>query len=110
MKSVVVRDGTEQEIPARELVPGDIVSYSLSTPLRWSGAAINFYRLLSKMVPSFQLIVELSRVTTTPTVTQNISRSSRHNVVIPSLRRKMTPTKGRNTVLVTPFSLSINLP
>ena len=27
MKSVVVRDGAEVEIPARELVPGDIVSF-----------------------------------------------------------------------------------
>jgi H+-transporting ATPase len=29
MKAIVVRDGREEEIKARELVPGDIVSYSL---------------------------------------------------------------------------------
>ena len=28
MKAVVVRDGSEQEIKARELVPGDIVSWN----------------------------------------------------------------------------------
>ena len=31
MKAVVVRDGTEQEIKARELVPGDIVSLTASS-------------------------------------------------------------------------------
>jgi H+-transporting ATPase len=34
MKSVVVRDGSEQEIPARELVPGDIVSFFPSRATR----------------------------------------------------------------------------
>lgn len=33
MKAIVVRDGTEQEIKARELVPGDIVSDSSLTRL-----------------------------------------------------------------------------
>jgi len=32
MKALVVRDGSEQEIRARELVPGDIVSYMFSPP------------------------------------------------------------------------------
>jgi H+-transporting ATPase len=29
MKAIVIRDGTEQEIKARELVPGDIVSFCM---------------------------------------------------------------------------------
>ena len=32
MKAIVVRDGTEQEIKARELVPGDIVSQNCEFP------------------------------------------------------------------------------
>ena len=31
MKAIVVRDGSEQEIKARELVPGDIVSLNASS-------------------------------------------------------------------------------
>jgi hypothetical protein len=117
LKCIVIRDGAEVEIPARELVPGDIVScylriFPLSKASYSSGMRItsNVYRLSSKMVPLCQLIAELSRVTTTPTVTQNISQNSKHNVVIPFSRKTMTPSKEKNTVLDTLFSPLINLP
>lgn len=35
MKAVVVRNGSEQEIKARELVPGDIVSADVSSRPTW---------------------------------------------------------------------------
>src|SRR5271156_541647 len=48
MRAIVVRDGQEQEIKARELVPGDIVSHSNSSHV--NGRKINFFlrRLSSK--------------------------------------------------------------
>lgn len=53
MKAVVVRDGTEQEIKARELVPGDIVSLNAaSSPIQ---ALTKLYSSFWKKVKSLQV-------------------------------------------------------
>ena len=110
MRSTVVRNGAEEEIKARDLVPGDIVSLSTCS-LVISILTISFFRLLSKMVKSSLPILALSARTTTQTVTKLTAENSRHNLEnLPTRRRTMIERKERDTDLVTRSLPSINLP
>jgi hypothetical protein len=110
LRSTVVRDGAEIEIKARDLVPGDIVSQSISLFLTLSGTNFLLIRLSSKMVKLFLLMPELSARTTTPTVTKLIAENWKHNLENLPTRRMMIMKKERNTDLDTQFLPSINLP
>lgn len=132
MKSIVVREGQEQEIRARELVPGDIVSW---IPLHSADPTPNLTRLdflrndppdhhqlqftdhflrnrsLSKMVLLSPQTAASSVPTTIPTVTQNTSRSSPLRLVTLQERRMMMMRNtARSMVLDTLSWPSINPP
>ena len=112
MRTTVVRNGVEEEIKARELVPGDIVSCAHSI----HSTAVNcnsndYYRSSSKMDKSSLVTPELSLPTTTPTVTKNTSANWKLRLVSLLLRRtRMMMRWNTSTDRDTLFSLSINLP
>ena len=108
MRAMVIRDGQEQEIKARELVPGDIVSLQHAPLVNWQ--KLIPCRLSSKMVKLFPPTRALSARMIIPTVTNPTSRSSKLNAAILPMRRTKMRTDTRSTVLDTRFWPLINLP
>ena len=68
MRATVVRNGKEEDIKARELVPGDIVSTS---PPLFGRYDLTKNRSLSKKAKLFQLMPVSSVPTRTPTLSKN---------------------------------------
>ena len=111
LRATVVRDGQEQEIKARELVPGDIVSH-LTQPVIFERVLI-IYRSSLRMVKLYQLMPDLSVITITQMDTKSTSANSKLKMVKlvtigPRTRMMMRDT--RSMVPATLFLPSINLP
>lgn len=108
MKTTVVRDGQEQTILARELVPGDIVRFRNPINL-WikpmnSLLTILPHRLSSLTVKLFPAIASLFATTTIPRTSRS-SRSSR--TWTSSLEKLVTPmTRSPTTTTTTMLALS----
>jgi hypothetical protein len=109
MRSTVVRDGQEQEIKARELVPGDIVRPHCGGEPQ--SHLLTSHRSLLKTETSSPLMHALFVLTMIPMATKNISTSSKLSAAILATRRtKRTMMDTRNTVQDTLFLPLINLP
>lgn len=116
MRSIVVRDGQEQEIKARELVPGDIVSSPsrrvnrVATPPGYVGTVqLTSLRSLLRTAKSSQLMPASSVATTTPMVMRTTSGNCRRSSTTPPKSMTRTTTVTRSTALDTPFWPLINL-
>lgn len=111
LRATVVRDGQEQEIKARELVPGDIVSH-LTQPVIFERVLI-IYRSSLRMVKLYQLMPDLSVITITQMDTKSTSANSKLKMaklvmIVPRMMRMMRDM--RSMVPATLSSPSINLP
>ena len=111
LRATVVRDGQEQEIKARELVPGDIVSH-LTQPVI-SERVLIIYRSSLRMVKLYQLMPDLSVITITQMDTKSTSANSKLKMaklvmIVPRMMRMMRDM--RSMVPATLSSPSINLP
>lgn len=101
MKTTVVRDGQEQVILARELVPGDIVRSRMRPNSLFETffmLTIHHHRLSFLTAKLFPAIASLF-ATTTHRKTLKSSRSSR--TLTSSLERLVTPTTKRQTMTTT---------
>jgi hypothetical protein len=108
MRSTVIRDGSEVEIKARELVPGDIVSASKSHGLTGD---IDWSRSLLRTVKSSPLMLELFPLMTTPMAGQSSRRSWSARLARRSnTTARMKTTLERSTALAMLYSPLINLP
>lgn len=105
MKTTVVRDGQEQVILARELVPGDIVCFRIQSILFELNNSLTsrINRLLFLTVKLSPAIASLSATTTTPRISRS-SRSSR--TWTSSLAKLVTPmTRSLTTTTMTMLDL-----
>jgi hypothetical protein len=112
LRATVIRDGQEQEIKARELVPGDIVSRSYPIIIRSSHILTNSARSSSKMDMSFRPMPALSAITRTKTVTPSTSENwnTRTETLYTNTEKMMMKDTEANTVPDMPSSQLINLP
>ena len=74
MRAVVIRDGQEQDIKAREIVPGDIVRSSYFVCFRLGCTYTNLLRSYLKKVKSFRPTAKLSAVMTTLKLSPNTNK------------------------------------
>ncbi len=98
MKATVVRDGLEQEILAREIVPGDIVSFTWLPQSTTRSDANNYTRLFLRVVATerlFQVNAVLSALTTTGRTVSPITRLRCVPRVLPAARLLPTPMMRR---------------
>lgn len=91
MKSTVIRDGHEQEIEARELVPGDIVSFATS--------ALTLFRLL--------LPASISASLANSYTLRSFSKKARRSQL---MRASCATTRRRTRPMFTTASKSSNAP
>lgn len=107
MKTTVVRDGQEQVILARELVPGDIVRFRIQSSFMFhplnSLLTTLMNRLLFLTVKLFPAIASLFATTATPRISRS-SRSSR--TWTSSLAKAVTPMmRSQTTTMMTMLDL-----
>lgn len=110
MRSTVVRNGQEEEIKARELVPGDIVSFTARAQLSHWITINQFARSSSRTDKLSPPTRASSPVTTTPTATKNTSANSKLKLVNLPARRVTMMRWVRSTAPAMLSSPLINLP
>jgi hypothetical protein len=99
MRAIVIRDSTQQEILARELVPGDVVSESSDHehPSTTLSAANRTSRSSLAKAKWFRVMPKSSVISTTPTVGKNLTnfKSKVCSVAAPRLMMKMNSIRSR---------------